>query len=82
MIQCVLIAVVVFFPLAAAGPVFEDQSRGQRSGSGLMSLNPGEEGRLSQAAPNRNAQDLFTSPSQAGTGNTPEGQVSSFHTCV
>ncbi|KAM9360238.1 triacylglycerol hydrolase DDHD2 [Symphorus nematophorus] len=42
-----------------------------------MSNSPGEEGGLSQAAPNVNTQDLFDNPAQtAATGNTPVDQVS------
>ncbi|XP_071338915.1 triacylglycerol hydrolase DDHD2 isoform X3 [Trachinotus anak] len=42
-----------------------------------MSFSPGEEGGLSQAAPNVNTEDLFDSPTQTvATGNTPEDQVS------
>nr|XP_046243238.1 phospholipase DDHD2 isoform X2 [Scatophagus argus] len=43
-----------------------------------MSDCPGEEGGLTQAAPNVNTQDLFDNPTQtAVTVNTPEDQVSS-----
>lgn len=42
-----------------------------------MSHSPGEEGGLSQAAPNTNTQALFDSTTQTvATGNTPEDQVS------
>ncbi|XP_040898862.1 phospholipase DDHD2 isoform X2 [Toxotes jaculatrix] len=42
-----------------------------------MSFSPGEEGGLSQAAPNVNSQDLFDKPAQtAATGSTSEDQVS------
>ncbi|XP_044052750.1 phospholipase DDHD2 isoform X4 [Siniperca chuatsi] len=42
-----------------------------------MSYSPGEEGGLSQAAPNVNTQDLSDSPTQtAATGSTPEDQLS------
>lgn len=41
-----------------------------------MSDSPGEEGGLSEAAPNVNTQDLFDNRTQtAATGNTPEDQV-------
>ncbi|XP_026199478.1 phospholipase DDHD2 isoform X2 [Anabas testudineus] len=41
-----------------------------------MSFTPGEEGGLSQAAPDVNTQDLFDCPTQTVTaGNTPEDQV-------
>ncbi|XP_018525046.1 phospholipase DDHD2 isoform X1 [Lates calcarifer] len=42
-----------------------------------MSFSPGEEGGLSEAAPNVNTQDLFDNPSQTlAPGNTSEDQVS------
>ncbi|XP_076587418.1 triacylglycerol hydrolase DDHD2 isoform X4 [Chaetodon auriga] len=42
-----------------------------------MPNSPGEEGGLSQAAPNVNTQDLFDNPTQTvAKGNTPEDQVS------
>ncbi|XP_047447158.1 phospholipase DDHD2 isoform X2 [Mugil cephalus] len=42
-----------------------------------MSLTPGEEGRLSQAAPGNNTQDQFVDPIETkAPGNTPEDQVS------
>ncbi|XP_069379938.1 phospholipase DDHD2 isoform X3 [Paralichthys olivaceus] len=42
-----------------------------------MSSSPGEEGRLPQAAPSHNTQDLFDSPAPTeAAGNTPEDQVS------
>ncbi|XP_022613637.1 phospholipase DDHD2 isoform X2 [Seriola dumerili] len=41
-----------------------------------MSFSPGEEGGLSQAAPNVNTEDLFDNPTQTvATGKTPEDQV-------
>ncbi|XP_041855909.1 phospholipase DDHD2 isoform X2 [Melanotaenia boesemani] len=42
-----------------------------------MSINQGEKGGLSQAAPNDNTQDLFDNPTHSvATGNIPEEQVS------
>lgn len=41
-----------------------------------MSFTPGEEGGLTQDAPNVNTQDLFDNPTQTvTTGNTSEDQV-------
>lgn len=41
-----------------------------------MSHSPGEEGGLSQAAPNVNTQDLFDNPTETvATGSTPADQV-------